>query len=192
MEPDQLRATIKQAQGGSPEAYRALMDAYGRRLYGYFYRATRSHHDAEDLLGETMLRLVRTLKKYDDRGRFEPWLFRIAANLVRDRIRRRKTNPPGVSLSAEDESGSSMVDMLQGDNPHVDSGMRADQNRHELNEALEQLEATTREMILLRHFGQMSFKEIAQLFDCPLGTVLARVHRGVKSLRQYMTDDHEL
>ena len=55
-----------------------------------------------------------------------------------------------------------------------------------MNEALNRLDPMTRQMILLRHFGEMSFKEIAGLFECPLGTVLARVHRGLRALRELM------
>ena len=64
--------------------------------------------------------------------------------------------------------------------------MMAGEARAELQAALERLDETTRQMILLRHFGQLSFNEIAELSDAPLGTVLARVHRGLKSLRQMM------
>ena len=132
------------------------------------------------------MRLVRTLKRYDERGRFEPWLFRIAANMVRDRIRRRKANPRPVSLSAEGPGGDAMVDHLPGEARPVDADVLAAEASAGLNEALDKLDATTREMILLRHFGQMSFKEIAELFECPLGTALARVHRGLKALRRVM------
>jgi len=186
MEAERLRAMIASAKAGQAEGYEALLAHYGPRLYGYFFRSTRSHHDAEDMLGELTLRLVRTLKRYDERGRFEPWLFRIAANMIRDRIRRRKANPKPVSLSVEGAGGDAMVDRLPGAARPVDAGMLAAEASEELNEALDKLDATTREMILLRHFGQMSFKEIAELFECPLGTALARVHRGIKALRRVM------
>ncbi len=186
MESQRLRAEIASAQTGSAEGYKALFEAYGPRLYGYFFRATSSHHDAEDLLGEMMLRLVKRLKSYDDRGRFEPWLFRIAANMVRDRIRRTKTNPTAISLSAEDDSGSSLSENVSGDDPVIEASMLAAEASVELTDALEKLDPTTRQMLLLRHFGEMSFKEIAAMYSCPLGTVLARVHRGLKALRNIM------
>lgn len=190
MDPQRLQAVILAAQSGESGAFRELLDAYGRRLYGYFLRATSSHHDAEDLLGEMMLRLVSRLGRYDDRGRFEPWLFRIAANMVRDRIRRAKSNPPPTSLSGDGEYGSALSDQILADDEEVDKGLLAAETSLELQAALEKLDATTREMILLRHFGQMSYKEIADLFQCPLGTALARVHRGLKALRRMMSKDH--
>jgi len=191
MEPQRLRAVILAAQSGDCGAYRELLDAYGRRLYGYFLRATNSHHDAEDLLGEMMLRLVSRLGKYDDRGRFEPWLFRIAANMVRDRIRRAKSSPPPASLSGDSESGPGLADQVLAGGDEVDRRLLAKETSDQLQEALKKLDELSREMILLRHFGQMSYREIADLFQCPLGTALARVHRGLKALRRMMSKDHE-
>ena len=188
MDAQRLRETIASAQAGSADAYRELLKAYGPRLYGYFIRATGRHHDAEDLVGELFLRLVRQLGKYDDRGRFEPWLFRIAANMVRDRIRRWKTRPTPVSLSAENESGKALAAQLPGREDEVDMGMLAAESSEEMHKALQQLDETTRETILLRYFGKMTFKELAENFQCPLGTVLARVHRGLKALRGIMTE----
>jgi len=186
MEPQRLRVSIASAQSGSAEGYEALFEEYGPRLYGYFFRAVGNDHDAEDLLGEMMLRLVKQLGKYDDRGRFEPWLFRVAANMVRDRIRRRKSRGPSISLSAEDNSGRSMADQLPGESEPVDAAMLAGEASGHLQRALSVLDDKTRETILLRYFSQMSFKELAEVFQCPIGTVLARVHRGLKALREAM------
>ena len=193
MDRQELQATISAAQDGCGEAYQALLGAYGPRLYGYFLRAVGNHHDAEDLLGDMALKLVRRLKSYDDRGRFDPWLFRIAANMIRDRIRRIKVRPQTASLSVESRDGRPMADRLPGAEAPVDGQMELAESTAKLHEALAALDPTTRQMILLRHFGQMSFKEIARIFDCPIGTALAKVHRGLRALRRLMsdTDDHE-
>ncbi|MBI5725305.1 MAG: sigma-70 family RNA polymerase sigma factor [Planctomycetes bacterium] len=184
MEEKPSAAAISQAQTGRAEGFEELLKRYGQRLFGYFLRATGSYHDAEDLLGEMTLRLVRQIKSYDDHGRFEPWLFRIAANLVRDRIRRRKANPTRLSLSAEDESGQSLADDLPDRPSDVADGLMAREMSHKLQQAMNELDETTRNMILLRHFGGLSFKEIADTFDCPLGTALAKVHRGLTTLKK--------
>jgi len=181
---------IASAQQGSADAYQALLEAYGSRLYGYFYHATRRHHDAEDLLSELMLRLVRRLPEYDHRGRFDQWLFRIAANMVRDWIRRRRARPSAMSISSPDDSAPSVAETMAGPAPPVDAGVLAAEASSALQAALERLGEPTRQMILLRHFGEMSYKDIAAMFACPVGTVLARVHRGLRALRQLMENDH--
>jgi len=186
MEQERLRASIDSAKAGEAEGFEAILDAYGSRLYGYFYRATGRHHDAEDLLGIMALKLVRRLKSYDDRGRFDQWLFRIAANMIRDRIRRSKTNPIGASLSVESSTGTTLADRMEGQSEPVDKRLLAAEASEELQSALARLDDTSRRMILLRHFADMSFKDIAQLFRCPLGTALARVHRGLRALRKHM------
>lgn len=191
MDAERLTATVAAAKRGRPEAYEALMHAYGPRLYGYFRRATSSHHEAEDLLGELWLRLVRMLGKYEESGRFDQWLFRIAANMVRDRYRRGKTHPAPLSIDAEGDDESPMTARLSGDGPGVDEGLVRGEMRFELERALASLDETTRQMVLLRHYGEMSFKDIAKTFGCPLGTALAKVHRGMKALRQAMETTDE-
>lgn len=183
MDPQQVRAIIEAARAGKDEAYQQVLAAYGPRLFGYFYRATGSYHDAEDLLGELMVRLVRRLGEYDDRGRFEPWLFSIAANLVRDRIRRSRTSPLPASLESENPSGATLGETIRDDVAPIETHLLEQEASERLRRALEGLDEKSRQMVLLRHFGQMSFKEIAEVFDCPVGTVLAKVHRALKSLR---------
>ncbi|MCD4699984.1 MAG: sigma-70 family RNA polymerase sigma factor [Phycisphaerae bacterium] len=185
-------ALITAVRAGAEGAWEDFLTAYGRRLYGYFFRATRSHHVAEDLLGEMMLRLVRKMGEYDDRGRFEPWLFRIAANLVRDRIRRSKARPATMSLDSSDDEQVGMSETVRGPADPVDAGLLAGESSDALAEALEKLPERSRQMVLLRHFGDMSYREIAEIYDCPVGTVLARVHRALKTLRTVLetSDEH--
>jgi RNA polymerase sigma-70 factor (ECF subfamily) len=95
-----------------------------------------------------------------------------------------------MSLSAEGGSGEPLADRVAGKHRPVDAALLAGEASAALNEALEKLDVTTRDMILLRHFGQMSFKEIGELLGSPLGTVLARVHRGLKALRRIMGEDN--
>lgn len=188
MDAQQLRAMIRRARAGSDEAYGQFLAAYGPRLYGYFYRATGSAHEAEDLLGDLMLRLLRRLGDYDERGRFEPWLFRIAANLVRDRIRRSRARPPTASLEAEGPTRAGLAETIRGRDRPVEAALAADEARASLDAALRTLDESSRQMVLLRHFAEMSFREIAEVFECPVGTVLAKVHRALKALRAVMTE----
>ena len=188
MDLDTLREVIAQAQTGQAGGLERLLETYGRRLYGYFYRATGDHHEAEDLLAEMTLRLMRTIGGYSDQGRFEPWLFRIACNMVRDRIRRRTSQGVTHSLSGGND-GNPLGDDLPGASEPVSLRLEQAELSQRLEQALGRLDETSRQMILLRHFGDMSFKEIADVFDCPLGTALAKVHRGLKTLRQWMGDE---
>jgi RNA polymerase sigma-70 factor (ECF subfamily) len=83
MTESELAELIGRAQGRDPEAFDRIIDAYGPRLFGYLYRLTGSREDAEDLLQETFLRVVRMIADYAHDGRFDAWIFRIATNLAR-------------------------------------------------------------------------------------------------------------
>ncbi len=186
VDPEELRRAVRAAKSGDPEGFSVLLGAYGPRLYGYFLRATGRHHDAEDLLSEITLRLVRRLKTYDERGRLDQWVFRIAANMVRDRIRRIKAAPTLTTISGDGETSRALGDTLPGREAAAEAEMLAAEANQKLQLALGKLDETTRQMMLLRHMGGMSFKELAELFQCPLGTALARVHRGLRTLRELM------
>ena len=95
MDAGRLSDAIRRAQARDAAAFDELVDAYSGRLYGYFYRLTGSRHDAEDLLQELFVRLVRMIGDYQHDGRFDGWLFRIATNLVRDRVRRSRREARG-------------------------------------------------------------------------------------------------
>jgi RNA polymerase sigma-70 factor, ECF subfamily len=181
MEASQVQAIVGLAKAGRAEGFQTLLAAYGPRLFGYFYRITANRHESEDLLAEVMLRLVRTLERYDERGKFEPWLFRIAANLVRDRLRRKALAPVQANSGAGE--GPDLVDGAASREPPPPQRLLDQEQRHELMAALADLDEPTRQTIVLRHFSGMSFAQIADLMACPVGTALARVHRGLRTLR---------
>jgi len=186
-----LPETISAAQAGSEAAYQELLASYGPRLYGFFLRSTGNSHDAEDLLSEMMVRLVQRLGKYEDRGRFDQWLFRIAGNLVRDRFRRQKVRPAVGSLHVTDQAGRELADKLPSAGEPVGAELELAEDSERLTEALGKLDEKTRSVLLLRHFGQLSFKQIAEIQGCPLGTALARAHRGLAALRKMMANGAE-
>lgn len=193
MDEEALAAVIQAAQGGDPAAYDVLVEQYGGRVFGFLFRLTGSRHDAEDLMQDVFLRVVRTLARYDHDGRFEAWIFRIAANLVRDRVRRAKRTPRTFDLGDGGDFGAASAGTdgwagLGGAAESVDAPLVRGEEVAELNQALDRLPPGEREVILLRHFSQMSFKEIAELMGTPLGTALARAHRGLARLRALMTD----
>ena len=186
METAELADLIRRAQRRDPAAFDALVEAYNARLYGYFYRLTGSRHDAEDLLQEVFVRLVRMIDQYEHKDRFDGWLFRVATNLARDRVRRarRTAGLHAQAVSAEVGPLDELAD------PAVDQPGRTVERAEQcdrLQWALGQLPEAERQVILLRHFSQMAFREIAEVMDTPLGTALARAHRGLARLRKMMT-----
>ena len=196
METADLTILVRRAQEHEPAAFDALVDLYADRLFGFLYRLTGSRPDAEDLLQELFVRVVRMLPKYQHTGSFEGWLFRIATNLARDWIRRARRTPPTVRLSGEQDGGEQGRDLswdrvadLSGSAP--DYRMDLTEQADALQQALAQLPTAEREVVMLRHFSEMSYAGIAKAMGTPLGTALARGHRGLGKLREIMgqTDD---
>ena len=185
-----LASVIERAQRRDPEAFGVLIDEYSNRLYGFLYRLTGSREDAEDMVQEVFVRVVRTIARYEHRGHFEPWLFRIATNLARDRGRRTTRTPETTLLEANgtasdgDAGGPSRLGNPRGPTP--ESGLERADDIDLLQLALARLPQAEREVLMLRHYGQLSFARIAEMMSTPLGTALARAHRGLGKLRQWM------
>ena len=182
-------SVILRAQQLDPTAFDEIVDTYAGRLAGFFRRMLDRHEDAEDLVQEVFVRVVQTIQDYREDGRFEAWLFRIAANLARDRIRRKSRSPHVRSLDGSGAvDGDYAMEPTPGDTS-ADSPAGAAELPDEVDRmqhSLGRLPASEREVVLLRHFGHLSFAEIARFMETPLGTALARAHRGLGKLRQWM------
>jgi RNA polymerase sigma-70 factor (ECF subfamily) len=196
MDEETLAEAIRGAQRGDSAAFDRLVEAYSGRIFGFLYRVSGSKHDAEDLLQEVFLRVVRMIGAYEHTGRFESWLFRIAANLTRDVIRRAKRAPRLLSSDADEGAGNEGFHPAQrrteiaGPAQPADADLIRREELDALGAALAKLPEAEREVMMLRHFSQMSFGEIAAVMDTPLGTALARAHRGLRRLRGIMNADH--
>lgn len=176
---DQLAAIIDGCRQGDEASFSQLVEAYSGRFYGYFYRLTGNRAVSEDLLSDLFMRLVTRIGSY--RGgslEFDGWLFRVASNIFRDFLRgkrlREKLLEGRKKRLEEDSRGRKELPAEQLDR---------------LGTALERLDAETRELVVLRYYSQMSFKELAAMRDEPIGTTLSKVHRAIKRLRELMEQD---
>ncbi len=181
MAVETLETLIRRAQQKDASAFDAVVEIYAPRLYGFLFRLTGHREDAEDLVQEVFVRLVRMFGQYRHEDRFEPWLFRIASNLARDRFRRIRRTPPIASLGGNEE-----IQTADEGPARRAKGEDEGEDRERLQAGIDRLPDGEREVILLRHYGELSFAEIAELMDTPLGTALARGHRGLSKLRAWM------
>lgn len=183
VDPAALDDLLHRARRQEPAALETLVDAYGGRLYAMLRRMTGCPDAAEDLMQETFLRVVRTIGQYEHNGRFEPWLFRIAGNLARDRVRRGRRRGVEIGLDgADDETSAPMPADERQPDPHARVEREEDAAR--LEAALDRLSPLDREILMLRHYADLPFKEIAEMLAVPLGTALARAHRALQKLRR--------
>jgi len=181
MDEAQLEQNIRLCQQGARAGFGPIVAAYADRLLGYLYRMLGNRQDAEDCLQEVFVRVVATIGNYRHQQKFEGWLFRIAGNLARDRIRRSKL-VRFVPMEVAPESGPRS-------NESPEHAMHQQEQADALHAALSKLADDDRQILLLRHFSEMSFKDIAAELGCPLGTALARAHRALGKLRGLMKEE---
>ncbi|MFO0839840.1 MAG: sigma-70 family RNA polymerase sigma factor [Phycisphaerae bacterium] len=184
MDHGRLNELLERGRRGDGEALGELVDRYSPRVFGMVLRLTGSRDTAEELVQETFLRVVRTLEAYEHGGKFEAWLFRIAANLARDHVRRQRRRGLMSALDADGQScdfPEAISDARQYNPPDVRLERAEDGAR--LEAALARLGDLDREILMLRHHSDLSFREIAQMLRIPLGTALARAHRALQRLK---------
>ncbi len=171
-----LEAIIAGCKRGDSESFSRLVDAYSARLYGFFHRLSNDKTTSEDLLSELFVKLVEKIRHYRG-GHFEAWLFTVANNLWRDSLRARQRSDKAL----EGRKAQLELDAKK----KRFSGLETDMIDR-LGRELENIEQDSRELIILRYYSQMSFKEIAETQGMPIGTVLSKVHRGLAKLRELM------
>lgn len=179
---------------GDEAAFEALLARHKCSLYSFIVSVVRDEAAASDIFQETCIKVFRNLDKYSEEGRFKAWLFRTASNLAMDHFRRASATARFVQ--AEDYGSSDDADerparetAAVGETPG--EILDAQSTKAVVEAALERLPPEQKEVVLLREYAGLSFKEIAELTDAPIGTVLARMSRAVKKLRAELEKTYE-
>jgi len=172
---------------GDRDAFGLIVERYESRLVNYLYRLVRSAEDAHDLAQEVFLKVYQALDRFDPQYRFSTWLFRVAQNAAIDMIRRQRLKL--VSMSREDPEGGEERDwdFASGD-PTPYGDLRNRERGSAIQQAVDALPWEYRELILLRHFGELSYEEIATMKKLPLGTVKNKLFRGRQMLKERLGD----
>lgn len=205
VESSRLDQTLAAAASGDGQAWTLLVRSYSGRVFGLIYKQCRDSDLAEEITQDTFVKVVQKLTQHDgyrEQGKFEPWLFRIAMNNLRDEMRRRGRQAKTMDMSPGASAGSSS-DQASGW-AAAESGViagrpwmpeapfeqlsRAEQVQ-QLRTAIASLSPADQEVLHLRHTAGLSFAQIAEALDQPLGTVLARGHRALAKLKKLMSAD---
>lgn len=185
MEPDEKELALK-FKNGDMQAFDQLVSVTRRRLYSAVYRMTRNHQLTDEMLQEAYLKLYTSIDKYDDKYPFYPWLYRIAINNTINYLKKEKKRRKDSSLEKEMEEHY----MQPSDNKNPYDPEKAFQRQErdvKIMEALQEVSPTYRAALILRVFQGLSYKEIAHTLDTTVGTVMSRLNRARKQMKDLLT-----
>ncbi len=166
-------------QRGDAAAFDELVSRWDRKIHGAIYRVVGADEDTRDLCQEAFLKAYRGLGTFKQEARFSSWLYQIAINVCRDRLRRRR-GKVAVSL---DELEDAREGRLRAGSPSPLELVEARDLRHLVAAAMATLSAEEREVVILKEYQDLTFPEIAEALEVPLSTVKTRLYRGLAQLR---------
>lgn len=178
---------FEQYRAGDLDAFRQLVERYRNDLVRFLYRLTGSAHAAEDVFQDTFLQVHTSAASFDSSRRFKPWLFTIAANKGRDYLRKKGRRPASELHApiANDGQGTTFIDLLTVEVPPPDAGLERAELERLVQDAVQRLTPTLREILLLAYFQRLSYAQIADDLEIPLGTVKSRLHAAVASFARH-------
>lgn len=174
---------ISQYKNGNEEAFATLVNRHKKKIYTTIYMIVKDQYLAEDLMQEVFVKVVKTVKsgRYNEEGKFLPWVSRIAHNLAIDNFRKAKRYPTIVM-----EDGSSVFNTLEFSEDSIESRQIKEDTHALLRDLIKELPDAQREVLMMRHYMQMSFQEIADTTGVSINTALGRMRYALINLRKKM------
>jgi len=179
---EQEKALLKRCKRGDKAAFEQIVNTYMRRAYFAALSLVGNREDALDLSQEAFANAYRFIRRFDTGHDFYPWLYRIIKNLCMSHLRKKKRRE--AILPRESDPEIAFETTPAGEEPSLvpESG----EMKEKLWEAIRELPDTEKEVIVLKHFQEMSYKQIAASVGCPIGTVMSRLYSARKRLRKKM------
>jgi RNA polymerase sigma factor (sigma-70 family) len=170
---------------GDFDAISTLVNRYKDRIYTSIYLLVKDKYLAEDLFQDVFIRVNDTLRagRYTNEGKFLPWTLRIAHNLCVDHFRKVKRVP---TIKTSDDYD--IFETISFSETNAETRIVQEQTNDTVRQMIDMLPEDQREVIILRHYADLSFKEIAELTKCNINTALGRMRYGLINLRRMMTE----
>jgi len=173
---------------GNEEALSMLIKRHESRIYGFIYSKISDRDISNDIFQDTFIKVIRTLKSnsYNEEGKFLPWVMRIAHNLIVDYFRKNKKMP----MFRETEEFS-IFSVMTDDSLTIENKMISDQVEMDVKKLIDELPDDQREVLIMRLYQDMSFKEISEITGVSINTSLGRMRYALMNLRKYI-DKHQI
>lgn len=172
---------------GDERALEALIQRHQSKVFGFIYSKVADRDLSNDIFQDTFIKVVHTLKmnRYNEEGKFLPWVMRISHNLIIDHFRKEKR-----MLMQRDQDEYSVFDFIKDESPNIEKWLISQQIRDSILLLIEELPNDQKEVLLMRIYQDMSFKEIAEQTNVSINTALGRMRYALINLRKVIEQRH--
>lgn len=184
--PDAL--LVKNYVAGDETALATLIDRHQSKIYGFIYSKISDRDLSDDIFQDTFIKVIKTLKSnsYNEEGKFLPWVMRIAHNLIIDHFRRNKKMP-----MYRDTEEFSIFSIMTDHSLTVENQMISEQVEKDLKKLIQELPSDQRDVLIMRIYQDLSFKEISEITGVSINTALGRMRYALMNLRKVI-DKHQI
>jgi len=177
---------VMELKAGDTGSLGHLVARWEEPLFRFTYRLLSKPEDARDVCQETFLRILSKADRFERGARFSTWMYQIALNLCRDQMRRKKRW--GRLMAVPSSTDDVLLDKATSSDDPAETVSR-DERRRAVSSALNQISPEQREVLILKEYEGMKFREIAEILGCPESTVKSRMYHGLTSLKTILTRD---
>jgi len=182
---DTDKELVRRVQQGDKRAFDLLFGRYQHRIINLVGRYLRNPQDVEDVTQEAFIKAFKALPRFRGESAFYTWLYRIAINTAKNHLVARGRRPPGVDVDVEDAEFMDGADLLK-ESESPEAALARDELAAAIDKAIGELPDDLRSAVTLREFDGLSYEQIAQIMDCPVGTVRSRIFRARESIDRHI------
>ncbi|HKM14998.1 MAG TPA: RNA polymerase sigma factor RpoE [Marinospirillum sp.] len=172
---------VERVQKGDKRAFDLLVKKYQHKIIALIGRYVNDHHEQQDVAQEAFVKAYRALNNFRAESAFYTWLYRIAINTAKNHLVSRGRRPPGTDVDIEDAENFSFFDGMS-DNASPEANLMRDELEERIFATLAQLPDDLKTALSLREFEGLSYEEIAEIMQCPVGTVRSRIFRAREAI----------
>lgn len=176
---------VKRVQGGDSHAFDLLFERYKHRIHSLVGRFIDSYEDCEEVVQESFLKAYKALPRFRGESQFYTWLYRIAANTAKNFLASRSRRPTRSEVDVEDDiTVNELTSLHETDNP--ENILESSELEQIIKKAIQELEPELKSAVTLREYAGLSYEQIAEIMDCPVGTVRSRIFRAREAIAVQM------
>jgi len=178
---DTDKELVRRVKKGDKQAFDLLFSRYQHKILNLVSRYLRDQQDVEDVTQEAFIKAFRALPRFRGESAFYTWLYRIAINTAKNHLVARSRRPPGVDVDIDDAEFMDGTDVLR-ESESPEAVLSRDELAEVINATLSELPDDLRSAVTLREFDGLSYEQIAEIMDCPVGTVRSRIFRAREAI----------